>query len=65
MVPFAAGATIATAAPRVELFTELACIAYKDKYQVGEGNKTVNSLMVLTTFAGGLPDGKSLIHHCT
>ncbi|KAI0093846.1 major facilitator superfamily domain-containing protein [Irpex rosettiformis] len=58
VVPFAAGATIATAAPRIELFTELACIAYKDKYQVGEGNKTTDSLVGITTLAGGLTDAE-------
>ncbi|KAI0699674.1 major facilitator superfamily domain-containing protein [Cytidiella melzeri] len=61
IAPFAAGATAAAAAPRVELFTELACIAYKDKYQIGEGNNTVNALMQTATMllAGGLSDSMS------
>lgn len=58
VVPFASSATASTAAPRVEIFTELACIAYKEHYTIGEGNKTIDSIMnAAMMVAGGLSDG--------
>jgi hypothetical protein len=57
-MPILTTATAATMAPRVEIFTQLACIAYKEKYPVEDGNKTINMLLnASTALGGGLSDG--------
>ncbi|KAI0341888.1 MFS general substrate transporter [Trametopsis cervina] len=57
VAPLASSATASTAAPRVEIVTELACIAYKEHNTFSKGNKTIDSLMnAAMMVAGGLSD---------
>lgn len=58
LIPWASAAVAATAAPRVELFTQLACAAHKPEYTVDRGNGTVEGVVhVVRAVAGIFSEG--------